>query len=194
VSERAASPNARCGPRRPLVRRTVIAALPLLLASCASVSQHLGHYTGGVRGLASADGWTELPVGRWLLNDGIRVEAVSICPRDVCAQPGFAARIALSGGESAMISRIRERPETLVTQRLERGARAPAARRRGQTEMSPLTLGDWSGGLFTLRPATSGGHAAHVAVLARAGDSTALIVAAPEQDAALALARAATWW
>ncbi len=172
-----------------------------LAASCADlsllVSQRIGNFTGGVAGLPAAQGWAELPVGRWLQESEVRVTGVSVCRPEICDRPGMAARLALQGRERAMVARIAERPESLAARPTARSARELAARRkekRGPTRVSRLTVGDWSGALFALLPATPGGRAAHVVILARPADSAALVAAAEDAETAIDIARAASFW
>jgi hypothetical protein len=191
--------------------RAVAAGLAAaLLTSCADlgsqisdqISARIGNHTVAVRALPASDGWAELPVGRWLQESGVTVTGVSFCRPEICARPGFAARLQLEGRERAVIRQIIERPETLTASPSAASTRDRSERRkagrgkpaRSGVEVHRLTLGDWSGALYALRPGAGGGNAAHVVVLARAADSVAMIAVAPERDTALSIAGAATWW
>jgi hypothetical protein len=164
------------------------------LAGCTPLRQQLQNYSGGIAGLASADGWAQLPTGRWLLEDGVQVVGLSICPPEDCAAPGMAARLVLSGKEAAVIRAILERPESLAARPLQRtkGDRRPRAA-RGPSEVTRLAIHGWSGAIYTLQPAKPDGRAAHVVILARAPDAAMLAVAAGRERALEIADRAVRW-
>lgn len=66
-------------------------ACALLLGSCAN------EFGYGIADLPASAGWQPLPIGAWVLNDGLEARAMVFCPREVCARPGFAALLAFQG-------------------------------------------------------------------------------------------------
>jgi hypothetical protein len=69
----------------------------LLLSGCA------GDFGAGIAELPASQGWTPLPIGSWVLNDGLEARTMVICPRASCMKQGFASVIAFSGKEAARI-------------------------------------------------------------------------------------------
>lgn len=81
----------------------------LLLSGCA------GDFGAGIAELPAAQGWQPLPIGGWVLNDGIEARTMVVCPRDACAQPGFASVLAFSGREAdKMEQALKADPERLA--------------------------------------------------------------------------------
>ncbi len=81
----------------------------LLLSGCA------GDFGAGIAELPAAQGWQPLPIGGWVLNEGIEARTMVVCPRDACAQPGFASVIAFSGREAdKMEQALKADPERLA--------------------------------------------------------------------------------
>ncbi|SIR38542.1 MULTISPECIES: hypothetical protein [unclassified Bosea (in: a-proteobacteria)] len=69
----------------------LVSACALLLGSCAN------DFGYGIADLPASAGWQPLPIGAWVLNDGLEARAMVFCPRDVCIRPGFAALVAFEG-------------------------------------------------------------------------------------------------
>jgi hypothetical protein len=68
-----------------------VAVCALLLGSCAN------DFGIGIADLPASAGWQPLPIGSWVLNDGIEARAMVFCPREVCIRQGLAALIAFQG-------------------------------------------------------------------------------------------------
>jgi len=69
----------------------------LLLSACA------GRFGFGIAELPASQGWEPLPIGSWVLNDGLEARTMVFCPRASCTQQGFASVIAFSGDAAARI-------------------------------------------------------------------------------------------
>ena len=74
----------------------LLAATGLLLAACSN------HFGPGIADLPASEGWQPLPIGSWVLNDGLEARSMVFCPRDACTRQGFAAVIALDEPSSAL--------------------------------------------------------------------------------------------
>lgn len=77
--------------------RLHFAALPAglcLLAACTS------QFGGGIAELAVERGWQPLPIGDWVVNDGIKPRTIVYCPRESCAHQAMAALISLEGNRA----------------------------------------------------------------------------------------------
>ena len=73
----------------------LVAGVSLLLAGCT------GHFGAGIAELPASQGWQPLPIGSWVLNDGLEARSMVFCPRETCARQGFASVVAFSGKEAA---------------------------------------------------------------------------------------------
>ncbi len=169
---------------RPAVRLAAALACALPLAACEGF-----HFTGGLTGLAAEDGWFELPVGRWLVADGIQARAVSVCPPARCGAPGLVARFTLSGREAAAADRIASNPARTLA--------PPRAAGGGKKAIPPpsvvaASIDGWRGARITIAGTKQAGRAAHVMVLAKpAGDRRDVVLAVSDNpDSAVALATA----
>lgn len=132
-----------------------------LLAACSN------HFGPGITELPAAQGWQPLPIGSWVLNDGIETRAMAFCPREACIHQGFAALVALEGpraqdmeralaADPASLARIFAKPAT---------GRPPHAKSRGQA----VARSDTS----VTRFEEAGAHGLLVAIRARDGGKTA---------------------
>jgi hypothetical protein len=78
--------------------------LCLPLAGCVSLGGWLGNLEGeGVAELPANEGWQRLPLGRWLLDDGIAPAALVICPAQLCTHVGMAAILEAEGPDALKI-------------------------------------------------------------------------------------------
>ena len=59
----------------------------------------------GFRELAWASGWQPLPIGRWLLNEGIQPKTLVICPAELCTHMSVVALFEASGRDAASLER-----------------------------------------------------------------------------------------
>lgn len=172
---------------------TVIACA-LLLPSCA----RLGHWSGAIASLPAAEGWTPMPLGRWLSEEGARISALSLCPRADCPGQAMVALIELSGRERGAASLLARHPEQFVAQARMAGARgapgpAQARRPRAAIAVTPVEIGSWRGALLRLGSRAEGQGEAHMALLADpAADPARILLSVAENgEAALGHARTA---
>ncbi|PZN97502.1 MAG: hypothetical protein DCF30_16205 [Hyphomicrobiales bacterium] len=54
----------------------------------------------GIAELPASQGWQPLPIGSWVLNDGIEPRSMVFCPREACTKQGFASVVAFSGSQA----------------------------------------------------------------------------------------------
>lgn len=86
----------------------LVVALALALGSCAYDAGR------GIAELPASSGWEALPIGSWVLNDGLEARALVFCPRDACLHPGVAALLTFEGEQGRLMERaLSERPEDL---------------------------------------------------------------------------------
>lgn len=62
-----------------------------LIAACTS------QFGAGITELAADRGWQPLPIGDWVVNDGLEPRSIVYCPRETCAHQAMAALISLEG-------------------------------------------------------------------------------------------------
>jgi hypothetical protein len=81
----------------------------VLLTGCA------GSFGPGLTELPASQGWQPLPIGDWVLNEGIEARTMVFCPREACAQPGFASVLAFSGRQAQQMEQaLKADPERLA--------------------------------------------------------------------------------
>lgn len=162
----------------------------LALPSCGLLPS--SHYSLTALPLSPEQGWVQLPTARWLVNPGIEPDTLMFCPRENCAQQAFVARIELNGPEAAFADRLISDPARILAMSTptHRSRRAPPVSR---ADVSPITLGGWSGASVRLESRKAWSKSAHVALLARREGPRAwvMIAVAPTADAALQLLRLA---
>lgn len=179
----------------------------LLLALCPFL-QGCAAYGSGFRELAWADGWQPLPIGRWLLNDGIQPKAIVICPRGTCTHMAVVALFVAEGKDAAALElslasdrflserKARPRPRTIGG----KPARQPDVQAR--TRIERFVVDGMPATRVSLTPektASSGskpgvvGNSAYAVVLAQRSGSTlkAVVAITTDPDMALTQARAA---
>jgi hypothetical protein len=102
----------------------------LLLAAC---SYDFGQ---GIAELPASQGWQPLPIGSWVLNEGLEARSMVFCPRDTCAHQGFAAVIALEGEQARdMEKALSESPAGLGRAFARMAAENAAERRKLQRKL-----------------------------------------------------------
>jgi len=47
------------------------------------------HFGPAIAELPASAGWQPLPIGSWVLNDGLEARAMTFCPRDACVSQGL---------------------------------------------------------------------------------------------------------
>jgi hypothetical protein len=173
---------------------TLICALALL-PGCSN------HFGPGIAGLAASDGWQPLPIGSWVLNDGLNVEAMSFCPRAACASQGFAALLTLEGREADALERqLAGNPARLVRD-FTKPAAAPAMRKRAKPAPRPKTTTTVerfaesdAGGLLVEISADATGKRAATAILFSREQGRLRVALAVGSEPARARAEALATW
>lgn len=184
------------GPSRS--RFAVVATLLLLgLAGCSN------HWGWPIAALPYDEGWRPLPIRAWVLNDGVSAQAISICPRESCAQQGFAALLTFEGDRAMAMERaLRGDPDELARAfgrpaapgSTAGGARTkPDTKTRTTTRVARFSATDADGLLVTIT-ATGTGKSAATAILFghRAGRLLVALAVGPEAGKARQDA-VATW-
>lgn len=147
----------------------------LLLAACAD------QFGAGIAELPASEGWHRLPIGSWVLNDGLEARTMVFCPRESCSQQGFAAVIALAGAQARDMERaLSESPARLGEAFARLAADKAAERRKAQrnqkrkaepkparsvTDVARLDSAEARGVLVTIRSLDTAGRQAVTAIL-----------------------------
>ncbi len=147
----------------------------LLLAGCAN------QFGAGIAELPASEGWHRLPIGSWVLNDGLEARAMVFCPREACVQQGFAAVIALEGEQAREMERTLSESPGRLGEAFARLAAAKAAERRkaqrpqkqktepksarSATDVARLDSPEARGLLVTIRSLDTPGRQAVTAIL-----------------------------
>lgn len=166
----------------------------MLLTGC------VGPFGSGFAELPASQGWTPLPIGDWVLNEGIEARTMVFCPREACAQQGFAAVLAFSGREAEQMEQaLKADPERLArlfSKRPSESARKPAApkpaagkadpRPRSTTQVSRFEAEGTRGLLVEIRARGDSTKSAATAILqGREGDRLVLAIAvSPDSESA----------
>ncbi|QEL24629.1 hypothetical protein FQV39_20070 [Bosea sp. F3-2] len=153
----------------------LFAAGVLLLAGCAN------QFGAGIAELPASAGWHRLPIGSWVLNDGLEARAMVFCPRETCVQQGFAAVIALEGERAWDMERALSESPASLGQAFARLAAAKAAERRkaqrnqkkktepkaarSATDVASFDSAEGRGILVTIRSLDTPGRQAVTAIL-----------------------------
>lgn len=88
---------------------------PLLLVAGLFLSSCSNQYGAPIVDLPASAGWQPLPIGAWVLNDGLEARSMAFCPRDACARQGFAAVVAFEGAEGRRMEQaLSEKPAMLA--------------------------------------------------------------------------------
>ncbi len=82
--------------RKKITSSWTVFLLCMGLSACVS-------YGVGFSELPFAAGWQRMPLGRWLLNDGVRVKTLVICPQDPCTHKAMVASIEADGAAARQI-------------------------------------------------------------------------------------------
>jgi hypothetical protein len=176
----------------------------LLLGACSH------HFGPGIAALPASQGWQPLPIGSWVLNDGLQARAMVFCPRDTCARQGFAAVIALEGDRAVEMERALSESPARLGEAFARLAAAKAAERRkaqrrqkkqaetkparSATEVARIDSDEASGVLVTIRSLDMGSRQAVTAILyGREGDRLVLALAVSESTEAARREAEAAW-
>lgn len=140
-----------------------------LLASCSN------HWGSGIAELPAERGWMPLPIGSWVLNEGLSAQAMSFCPRERCAQTGFAALIGFDGKEAeameralsadtASLAHAFSKPSDEAIAKAKK-ARKPLGPPKSTTTVSRFTESGARGLLVEIRARDAGAKTAYAAML-----------------------------
>lgn len=169
----------------------------LLLSGCA------GDFGAGIAELPASQGWTPLPIGSWVLNDGLEARTMVFCPRETCRKQGFASVIAFSGTEAARIEQaLKADPASLA--RLfskppaDRSGTSkktkPSGHAKSTTSVSRFEAEDVAGLIVEIRARDASGKSAATAILhGREADTLVVALAVAEDPAAARRDAVAAW-
>lgn len=169
----------------------------LLLSGCA------GDFGAGIAELPASQGWTPLPIGSWVLNDGLEARTMVFCPRETCRKQGFASVIAFSGTEAARIEQaLKADPASLARLFSALPAdRSPTSKKtkpsgpaKSTTSVSRFEAEDVAGLIVEIRARDASGKSAATAILhAREADTLVVALAVAEDPAAARRDAVAAW-
>ncbi|WP_377843131.1 hypothetical protein [Bosea sp. UC22_33] len=174
-------------------------ASSLLLGACSH------HFGPGIADLPASQGWQPLPIGSWVLNDGLEARSMVFCPRESCTRQGFAAVIALEGEQASdMEKALSESPASLGRAFAQLAAAKATERRKAQrrlkkkpdakpearsaTDVARIDSDDAKGVLVTIRSLDTAGREAVTAIL-YGREADRLVVALGVSDTAEAARR-----
>ena len=183
----------------------LILAGSLLLGACSH------HFGPGIADLPASQGWQPLPIGSWVLNDGLEARSMVFCPRETCTRQGFAAVIALEGEQASdMEKALSESPASLGQAFARLAAAKVAERRKAQrkqkkkpdvkpearsaTDVARLDSTEAKGVLVTIRSLDKADRQAVTAILyGREADRLVLALAVSETAEAARREAQAAW-
>jgi hypothetical protein len=184
---------------RGVLRAVAVLTGALFVASCAPgpdlsrLSFHTNPFTGRV----------SLPVERWVLNEGIVVDAASFCPPASCAVPSAVFVLSATGDVARRLKRelasdaaLTKRRPPARTRLLGGGVRVERGKLKASTTIARSLHNGRELTRVLLAPTRAGGPAAHLAILSEdEGGTTRFAVAvSPDGDTALWRAEAAFAW
>lgn len=186
-----------------------VVLLGLLAGLALSACSH--HFGPGITELPAAQGWQPLPIGSWVLNDGLEARAMAFCPRDACDRQGFAAVVSFSGARARDIEQALSQSPAALGQAFARLAAEKAAERRkaqrGQKKKKPepkparsvtdvlrLDTAEAHGVLVTIRSLDTPGRQAVTAILYGREDDRLVVALAVAGTAEGARHDAAAAW
>ena len=175
----------------------------LLIAACAG---HFPQFGLGFAELPASQGWQPLPIGGWVLNDGVEARTMAICPRGTCAQQGFAALVAFEGRRGREMEEALSAQPAALARSFARLAsesapgnstiRKPAkpAPDRSSTDFARFEAGGARGILVTIRSKEKPDRQAVTAILYEREGERLVLALAVSADAAAARADATAAW
>ncbi|PZU86511.1 MAG: hypothetical protein DI527_19975 [Chelatococcus sp.] len=172
----------------------------LLLATASLLAGCGGRFGSGLAELPAERGWQPLPIGGWVLNDGLDAREMVFCPRASCAQPGFVALLAFEGERGRDMERaLATDPSTLARLFAKPAAEAPkkpakAPRKPGSTTAVSRFEADDARGLLVEIRAKDTGKSATTAILYRREDDKLILALAIAGEAASARRDAEAAW
>jgi hypothetical protein len=176
----------------------VVATLLLLgLAGCSN------HWGWPIAALPYDAGWRPLPIKAWVLNDGVSAEAISICPRESCAQQGFAALLSFEGERAAAMERALRGDDAGLARAFEKPAASdattggtrtrPQTKTRTTTRVARFSAQDADGLVVTITAAASGKSAATAILFGRRAGRLVVALAVGADAGKARQDAAATW-
>ncbi|KPH75029.1 hypothetical protein [Bosea vaviloviae] len=176
---------------------TLIFGCAMLLSACSS------HFGAGIAELPASQGWTPLPIGSWVLNDGLEARSMVFCPRDTCSRQGFASVVAFTGSEAkrmeealkadpASLARLFSKPPPDES-RSRKKAR-PKGPAKSTTTVTRFEAEGVAGILVEIRARDASGKSAATAILhGREADALVVALAVAEDPAAARRDAVAAW-
>lgn len=172
----------------------ILLAASLLLSACG------GHFGTGFAELPVERGWQPLPIGNWVLNDGLDAREMVFCPRPSCVQPGFAALLAFDGQrgrdmeralatDPATLARLFARPAGETPRKPAKPAKPPGS----TTAVSRFEAEGARGLLVEIRAKDTGKSAATAILYHREGDRLMLAFAVADETASARRVAEAAW-
>lgn len=175
----------------------LILGCAMLLSACSS------HFGAGIAELPASQGWTPLPIGSWVLNDGLEARSMVFCPRETCSKQGFASVVAFAGPEAqrmeqalkadpASLARLFAKPP-LDESRSRKKAR-PKGPPKSNTTVTRFEAEGAAGILVEIRARDASGKSAATAILhGREADALVVALAVAEDPAAARRDAVAAW-
>lgn len=185
-------------------------ALLLVLAGGLLLSACSNHFGAGMAELPASQGWQPLPIGSWVLNDGLEARSMVLCPRDTCNRQGFAAIVSFGGSQARQMEQaLSESPAKLGQAFAKLAAEKAAERRKSQraqkrkaeprparsaTDVVRLDSADNRGVLVTIRSLDTPGRQAVTAILYGREADRLVVALAVANDADAARRDAESAW
>ncbi len=176
---------------------SLIAGISLLLAGCT------GQFGAGIAELPASQGWQPLPIGSWVLNDGLEARTMVFCPRDACTRQGFASVVVFSGSQAARIEQaLKADPASLAhlfskPPASDSGGRKktkPKGPAKSTTSVSRFEAEGIAGILVEIRAKDASGKSATTAILHGREADTFIVALAVAEDAEAARRDAMAAW
>ncbi len=169
----------------------------LVLSACAD------RFGFGIAELPASQGWTPLPIGSWVLNDGLEARTMVFCPRETCTNQGFASVIAFSGQEATRIEQALKTDPARLARLFSRPPpdgsgtskkTKPSGPAKSRTSVSRFEAEGASGLLVEIRARDASGKSAATAILhGREADTLVVALAVAEDPQAARRDAVAAW-
>lgn len=180
---------------------SLLAGSALLLAACAA------QFGVGIAELPASQGWQPLPIGTWVLNDGVEARTMVFCPGENCPHRGFAALVAFEGSRGRRMEEALSASPAELARSFARLAAENAAERqrktkkptkpapdRSTTDIARFDAPDARGVLVTISSKASPARQAVTAILyGREGDRLVVALAVAEDAEAARRDAVAAW-
>ncbi len=175
----------------------LILGCAMLLSACSS------HFGAGIAELPASQGWQPLPIGSWVLNDGLEARSMVFCPRETCSRQGFASVVAFAGPEAqrmeqalradaASLARIFSKPPTDESR--SRKKTKPKGPPKSTTTVTRFEAEGVAGILVEIRAKDASGKSAATAILHGREANRLVVALAVAQDAEAARRDAIAAW